>query len=516
MALGKAGILGIEMGSGCLRLVCGDVSGSSLRIVDFAAEDVLIANAENVAQQLETLISRRDFRSIPAALTLSGPGVVHRLLEFPIMPLKELGVVVEREIRTFGGGDQKDVAFDWEVTEETVSRNLNQLQVLVAIAPRSQVDEARQLLDQCRLKLALITTVPVSLLRALKYIEGGEHGLRIFLYLDGQRGYLLGVKDGVWSFYREFSIRTSGGEVDAIVGEATREANRALLYFRQHFREGRAIEFLLGGEKGLEELKARLQREIKTEGVIAHPGRGLDLEPLKERAEIFRDLFSSFVIPLGLVAAAYVKTGINLVPKEAQTTVTRWPRMNVSFVRRPVAVMLILLVLIGFHLFLVRTGRSYERLLGERTALYGQWLPAIRAAQESRPLHESQKLLEQYLGSKAIGEPSWVDIFKTLSGLVPPGLVLHSLGVRKDKEDWFIVLKGEVVATDGYIAQVAFNRFYRGLKSSLHMEEIELLPLDISIVKVAPVGVSANLQGEGVKIKKTRVQFEVRGQVKGI
>ncbi|MCH7913733.1 MAG: hypothetical protein IH856_11980, partial [Deltaproteobacteria bacterium] len=104
----------------------------------------------------------------------------------------------------------------------------------------------------------------------------------------------------------------------------------------------------------------------------------------------------------------------------------------------------------------------------------------------------------------------------TLSGLVPPGLVLHSLGVRKDKEDWFIVLKGEVVATDGYIAQVAFNRFYRGLKSSLHMEEIELLPLDISIVKVAPVGVSANLQGEGVKIKKTRVQFEVRGQVKGI
>jgi len=104
MAFGKAGILGIEMGSGSLRLVCGDVSGSSLRVVDFAVEDVLIANAENVAQQMEALISRRDFRSIPAALTLSGPGVVHRLLEFPVLPLKELGVVVEREIRTLGGG----------------------------------------------------------------------------------------------------------------------------------------------------------------------------------------------------------------------------------------------------------------------------------------------------------------------------------------------------------------------------------------------------------------------------
>jgi hypothetical protein len=48
------------------------------------------------------------------------------------------------------------------------------------------------------------------------------------------------------------------------------------------------------------------------------------------------------------------------------------------------------------------------------------------------------------------------------------------------------------------------------------MEKIELLPLDISTVKAAPVEVSADLQGEGVKFKKTRVQFEVRGQMRGI
>jgi Tfp pilus assembly PilM family ATPase len=516
MAFGKAGVLGVEVGSGRLRVVRGAVSGPSLRIYDFAAEDILVANSENIAQQLEALVSRRGFRSFPAALTISGPGVVHRLLEYPIMPMKELNAVVARDIGAVGGVGQRDVLFDWEVTEESVSGNLKQLRVLVAMAPKDQVDTALNLLSQCRLKPALITTPPVSLLRVLRFVEGGEIGLRIFLNLSGQQGYLLGIRDGVWSFYREFSSRSSEGGMSALVAEATREANRALLYFRQQSHEGRAIDFLLGGENGLEEVKTRLQNEIRTEGAIVNPALSLDLDPLEERVKIFRDLFPSFVIPLGLVAAASVKTGINLVPKQARSRVIRWPMVNVSFVRRPVSVMLIMLVLIGLHLFLVRTGRSYERLFGERTTLYDQWLPAIRAAQESQPLYESQILLEQSLGLKAIREPSWVVLFKTMSDLVPPGLVLQSMSVRKADGNWLIGVKGEVVSTNGYKAQIAFNRFYRGLKSSLRMEKIELLPLNISTFEEASTESDADPQQEEVKVKKTKVQFELSGQMKGI
>jgi Tfp pilus assembly PilM family ATPase len=508
MAFGKAGVLGVQVGSGRLRVVRGSVLGPSLRIYDFAAEEILVANSVNIAQQLEALISRRGFRFFPAALTLSGPGVVHRLLEYPVMPTEELGAVVARDIGTIGGGGQKDIVFDWEVTEESVSGNFKQLRVLVAMAPRAQVDGALQLLSQCHLKPALITTVPVSLLRVLKFVEGGELGLRIFLYLGGQQGYLLAVRDGVLSFYREFSSKSSEGEINAFVGEATTEANRALLFFRQQFGEERAIDFLLGGEYGLEEVKERLQKEIRTEGAIVNPDRGLDLNPLEERGKIFRDLFPSFAIPVGLVAAAYVETGINMVPKQARTRVIWWPRVDVFFVRRPVSAMLILLILIGFHLFLVRMGRSYERLLGERATLYAQWLPAIRAARESQPLHESQILLEQSLGLKAIGEPSWIVLFKTMSDLAPPGLVLQSMSVRKAKGKWHLGIKGEVVSTNGYKSQVTFNRFYQGLKSSLRMEKIELLPLNVSTVEEASTENATDPQREEVKVKKTKVQFE--------
>ena len=57
MAFGKTGILGVEMGLDRLRVVRGAVSGPSLRVYDFATEEILVANSENVAQQLETRIS---------------------------------------------------------------------------------------------------------------------------------------------------------------------------------------------------------------------------------------------------------------------------------------------------------------------------------------------------------------------------------------------------------------------------------------------------------------------------
>ena len=520
-----AGVVGIELGVEHIRLVHGSNAGTVLRLHDFEWEEGLTANPENVVQQLEVLVARKGYRSWPVALSLSGPGVVHRLLDFPFMPLDELAVVVQREMRSFEGGEE--VTVDWEVTDEIVSGDLKQLRVLVAMAPRSQVDEARQILDRCHLKPALITTAPTSLLRALKLVEGGERGLRVLLFLGSQEGYLLGTVDGVWSFYREFSSGGLDGGVHHLVGEAMKEAHRALLYHRQHFTDGGGLNFLLAGERGLEELKARLKNEMDSDGEIVRPGLRLDLTALKERAQIFQEDFPRFIIPLGLVAATNVKKGINLIPETARATVRNWPNVNLSFLHQPAAMVILLVIFIGFHFYLIHTEKRYGDLLSERKALYTQWSPAIEVAKKSRSLHENQRLLNESLGVNPLKEPPppWVRFFKSMSHLAPPDVIFTTLSVGRDNEIWLINLKGEVVSAEAYNAQLAFSDFYRSLKGSLGLEKLELLPLQMSTIKEsievqAETGAENLEDGEASSVEqgrgaeKTKIQFEVRGQMR--
>lgn len=527
MAFGTSGVLGIELGSGQVRILHGDVSGHLLRVYDFAAEEILISNPENSAQQLEGLVERRRLRSFPAALTLSGPGVVHRLLDFPPMPLGELGAVVEREIRGGGNVGSEDAVFDWEVAEESESGNLKQLRVLVAIAPRPEVDTALELLRRCHLKPALFTTAPIALLRALRFVQHETIGLQAVLYMGGQQGYLVGVKDGAWSFYREFSSRASEKGEDTLLEEAAREANRALLYHRQREREVGEMGFLLCGEKGLEQLQVHLQSETGIHGEIVRPGPGLDVVPLGERARIFLDLFSSFIISLGLVAAVSAQPGINLAPKAVRKSVRWRPSIELSSFRWPAAALVLLLVFVVGHLMLTRTERHYEKSLRDRAALYAGWLPAIQSAEESRGLRESEKLVAESLGAGRIGEPGWIVLFKVLSRIVPSDLVLQSLGVLRDKDKgrWLVSLKGEVVASDAYAAQAAFNRFYQALKSSRYFEQIELLPLNVTTVREkiegpdkkdqeGPAGQPAVGPTGAAEIRKSKIEFEFRGQAR--
>ncbi len=528
MAVGTSGYLGVEIESGQIRLVHAAVTGQKLAVLDFAREEVLVSNPENAAQQLEMLVARKKLGSLPVAFALSGPGVVHRLLDFPSMPSKELGVVIGREVRAMSGTAGEDIVFDWEVVEEVESRGPKQVRVLVAMTSGTQVNETLQLLDGCGLRPALVTTTPISLLRSLKFVQGGGKGQRVMFYIGSQLGYLLGVKDGAWNFYRDFSTRSSEGTSEAWLETALREANRALLYYRQHYQEGADIEFLVAGEKELESLQARLITELGVQGAIVGPEPEVDLTPLGGRASLFQEVFPSFVIPLGLVAAVAVQSGINLAPKPVRTSVAWWSQFDLSFLYRPALSVALMVVLLGAHFMVVRTESRYENLLDERRLLYNQWQLAIQAAEESRALHEKEELLAQAIGSTRVDGRSWVSLFKMLSRVVPPELVLQTMSVQRRQGEWLIILKGEVVSPDSFVAQAALNRFYQGLKSSAQLERIEVLPLETSSRTKKVRGSTADrpdssdseetdfVQQEEPGVKITTVRFEVRGRSKGI
>jgi hypothetical protein len=195
---------------------------------------------------------------------------------------------------------------------------------------------------------------------------------------------------------------------------------------------------------------------------------------------------------------------------------------------RPALSVALLVVLLGVHFMVVRAENRYENLLKERRLLYNQWLPAIQAAEESRALHEKEELLAQAIGSARVDGRSWLSLFKMLSRVVPPELFLQTMSVQRGQDEWLITLKGEVVSPDSFVAQAALNRFYQGLKSSEQLERIEVLPLETSsgtkkvegsmADKPASSGSGEAGQGpqEEVGVKRTTVQFEVRGRSKAI
>lgn len=530
MAFASSGILGIEFTSGQLRLVRGALSGSKLIVHDFAVEEMLFSTPEARVQQLEALIERKRAWSARAAMALSGPGVVHRVVDLPSMPLQELGLVVEREMRAVGGISE-DIAFDWEVIKENDAGGLKQFQVLVAMAPKSQVAETLQVADQCHLELALLTTAPIVLLRALKYVRSDSQDMHAILYLADRQGYLVGAENGIWSFYREFSGRISEKNAETLVDEAVREANRVLLYHRQRHREGRKLSFLLCGDVGLGDFQARLQSETGIQGEVVQPGEGLDLDPLEERAAIFRDRIPSLMVPIGLVAAATGEPGINLAPKVRRKLFSggSWRRAGIalqeSFIHRRVWVAAASVFVAGIYFILVAMEQRYEMRLQARQSLYRSWLPAIQASEETRVLREREALLAQALGSNRAAQPAWVGFFKSLGRLAPGDLILQSLNFEKDPAgDWLVTLKGEVVSPDTYAAQATFNRFYQGIKSSPYFTQVELLPLNVTSLgsdeAPKPTGDRPPEQKtEGAPAKtaegrKTQLQFELRGRMR--
>jgi Tfp pilus assembly PilM family ATPase len=526
MVFGDSGVLAIELGSSHFRILHGAVSGHRLNVYDFASEQMFGADLESTTRQLEELIARKKLQVSGAALDLSGPGVLHRLLEFPLMPASELELVVTREMKTMGGTSEKDVVFDWEVIEETPSGNFKQIRVLVAMAPKSQVDRVQQILDRCHLDLTLLTTAPISLLRSLNFVQGEGSGFRGVLYLGGNQGYLLGVRNGVWNFYREFSSQASDQKGSLLIDEALKEVHRVLLYRRQHFPAEGEMSFLLGGDRDLSEIQSRLQAEMGVASEVVQVGPALDLTSLGGRAQVFRQLFPSFVIALGLVGTVYHERGINLAPTAVRKPVRRKPSISLSFVRRPAWICALLLIFVAIHLFLTQSEHRFQRILRERTDLYQQWRPSIEAAERSRRIRGDEELLLQSLGSFHISEPGWVALFKAVSRRTPSELVLQSVVLRREKEEWSITFKGQVISSDSYGAQSAFNRFYQGLKGLPQLERLELLPLSVSTFKERVTVAERKLleapseekareaQTKETEIKKTKVEFEIRGHSK--
>ncbi|HET7497280.1 MAG TPA: pilus assembly protein PilM [Candidatus Eisenbacteria bacterium] len=134
-------------------------------------------------EALRGLVEAAGLKGAPAAATITGNDVVIRRITMPLMKRADLVAALRLECRKHVAGPIEDAEIRFEPLGRSGPDGPPGLDLLVAVAPRRKVEEARELLEQAGLKAACVTPRPVAL-RALLRAAGETRADEAAAYLE--------------------------------------------------------------------------------------------------------------------------------------------------------------------------------------------------------------------------------------------------------------------------------------------------------------------------------------------
>ena len=471
--------IGIEITSSQIKLLEMDASTIPPRVFRFSFINLLTSHPENIFQQMRAALSNLNLRTKKARMAINSSSL-HHLIPLPPMPAKEMGVVVERELKEAMTVPLPEMAFGYRIMGEEREKKI----VLAAAAPSSFVSEQVRFLQDLRLIPELITTAPIAIFNCLRLMEGSNQGVVGHIHLGDAEGHILVLRDGRWAFYRGFP-RSPTTE------ETLSEIHRSLLYFRQQLREEEIGRVFLSGT-GIDVLEKELGEALKVEVGPFLPS--LDLSPLKGRVNEFRQILPEFTIPLGLAGKRAKDTLTLLGPRVLQK--------NYGAVLKKAAMAGIvasaLTIGVGYA-WLSNEISAYNKILQEKRTDLKRLEPSA-AAQKERELYGKHLALLRNFDYHLL----WTELLRELSLLAPQEMAFQALTLKREGDKIKVVIKGEVFVPRDSRDQGTFNRFYSQMVSSPFLSQVEVDP---GSVKISQTGGS---ERDGV-IKQ---EFEIRGELK--
>ena len=449
--------LGLEITSSQIRLVEADTSRWPIKVLNFAFLDLLSSHEDNIAQQIRGTLDRGWFKTNKINLALFHSSVIHRLLTLPPMPAGEIRAVLKREVEEIKLYPN-EVVFDWRVISEVEEEGTKKNEILVVIAPLSEVDRQRSLVESSGLKCSVLTTVPLTLLSSLRFVDDGEKEAIALLYLNMKVGCLLFVREGKWCFSRQFPIEGK----ESILSEVKRSVH----YFKQRFRGEDIDRVIISRDRGedLDRVMENLREALGVEVSIFDPVLGLDLNLLGGRHKEWEQASPGLAVILGLLGESLKEPLINLVPARFKKGKRRLHEVLLALA--------VVFVLVTGYAGLSWHTESIKATLRQKEAIL----------EEARSKERQKDLYNKYFSFLQEAEHSrykWVEAFRFLSLTVTDGMVFHSLKAERMRGGLYLSINGEVMAADAFTAQEIFNRFYSRFKSSPLFSNIELMPIDI-------------------------------------
>jgi Tfp pilus assembly PilM family ATPase/Tfp pilus assembly protein PilN len=452
---GSVPIIGMEVTSTKVRLVEVVTQASALEVTNFALLDLPPEGLKDLVSTLLSILRENNFRGKKVNALLSYPSINFLQVPLPPMSKGDLRLAASREAKKDIKMPEGGLVYDFEPVGDSEEKGVPKKEVLIARANSRDVQEYLKMLKEANLHPNSLSVLPAVVLNLLRMRGGPKEETLAGICVGEDKGTIVILHQGGLRFPRDFPLKLTG-EVEGLQVRLAAELKRSLLYLKQRARGLEPQRVILLGEIDRpKELTEALTQEvgIKTEMYIPP---GLDLSPLRERMEEFRDSLQQFTLPIGLAWDGPERSELNLLAEEVQT------RKRLRMARLAVASLAILfaIFLIGRSTWLWTSGRPYWKNLRQAKEELATLQPKIKEMAKVTEERNRQKLRLAFLGKTIGPETGWERILRTLSLVVPPEMCLESLELKETPENWTLNLKGRVLASNVSIINNRFQEFF--------------------------------------------------------
>lgn len=290
------------------------------------------------------------------------------------------------------------------------------------------------------------------------------------------------------------------------------EVNRSLLYFRQQKR-GRTVDLvLLSGEvSGIDEIAETLKAGLKIETEVNDPLSVLNTAPLGPREEEFRKFSGSFVLTLGLAAIAPRDNIITLVPKEY--LIGKKVKKLKMVLSAALVAFIVVVMLTYFQLSSKK--KDLEAALSALTVQEAKIDPKLSRMKEIKKERMLFELRMAALERFRYHNSFWIGFFKSLSLIVPDGLLFDELLVKQIDSHWVMVIEGRAKGKSAAEAQRIYTEFYKKFESLPFLNdaksEFSIKPKkELKVTKAGTSGATA----ERVEEEFSYLNFKITGRLR--
>jgi type IV pilus assembly protein PilM len=163
---------------------------------------------ERAAASLRELVEQSGCRGAMAATTIGGADILVRRFSLPDMKGSDLLAALRLECRKHVTTPIEEAEIRYEILGRAQSGGSATLDLLVTVAPRRKIEEARELLERAGLKPVCVTLRPVALLALLDAAGGTGSSDDVVAYLDmgGSESQITVLKGREIRFARELGV----------------------------------------------------------------------------------------------------------------------------------------------------------------------------------------------------------------------------------------------------------------------------------------------------------------------